>query len=795
MKSITLHITVALALSMVLATGLAGLTWFWLIPGGGMTAFLVAILVVCAAGFIATLLGRRISHALSELATWAQGDCIQPLPASSYREIAELSRLFTALSARLKADELELQHRIVEHEVELQQRHRKYHTVIQAIDQGFLRLDREGRLMEANPAYVGFSGYSEAELVGMRIADLESQESPEQVVEHIHKILQHGTTTFDTRHRRKDGSDWDVEVNTAFIEDEGDYFIAFIKDISERKRDEQLLKKASLTERRQLGKDLEAITFDLGVHQVQLEMQNQELQQSSMALQQSRDSYADLFDFAPVGYLTLTDKGQITKINLTGAMLLGIDRQEALIYSIGHFLSPEECDHWHLHNSETLKHHNKQSGEFYLQREDGTVFYALLDCQRRDILTTTRVHISFTDITERKQLEQQLRQAQKMEALGQMTGGIAHDFNNILAVILGYSNLALERCVDQPTDKLARYLAEVISASERARDLIAKMLAYSRKSVVLASAPLDMAQEIVKAVAMVSTAIPAGIKVVTSIDPYVRSVRIDPIEVQQLVVNLAINARDAIGEQGLIDIVLKQITLNNSNCAICHMPISGDYVSLEIKDSGPGISVQLQQRIFDPFFTTKDIGKGTGLGLSMVQGLVKKNGGHLLIKSALGLGTVFQLLFPCADKDAEAVTSVTPVSIAIAPMPKHKRIWVIEDNSSLSGYYLELLQEHGYRVTLFTDPAEALHMFKRDPNRADLVFTDQTMPHLSGAELARAMLAIKPELPVVLISGYSDSMNAEAAKQLGIRCYLTKPVDEKKLLHTLARELSIMDNK
>ncbi|MFI3136373.1 MAG: response regulator, partial [Methylococcaceae bacterium] len=512
----------------------------------------------------------------------------------------------------VKAAELQLQHRIIEHELELQQRNRRYHAVIHAINQGFLRLDRDGLIMEANLAYVRLSGYSEAELVGMRVADLESLKSPKQVANHIHKIMQHSTTTFETRHRRKDGSDWDVEVNTAFIEEEGDYFIALIKDISKRKRDEQLLKKASLTERRQLGQDLKAITLDLGVHQVQLEMQNEALQKSSRALEQSRDRYADLFDFAPIGYLSLTDKGQITKINLTGAKLLGIERQAAINQSIGHFLAPNECDHWYLHNSETLKHHNKQSGEFYLQREDGTVFYALLDCQRRDILASIRIHISFTDITERKQLEQLLRQAQKMEVLGQMTGGIAHDFNNILAVILGYSNLALERCVDQPTDKLARYLAEVISASERARDLIAKMLAYSRTSASVASVPLDMAQEIGKAVTMVSAAIPAGIKVVTRIEPYVRSVRIDPIDVQQLVVNLAMNARDAIGEQGSIEIALKQVTLNDAHCAICHMPINGEYVSLEVKDNGFGISDQLQQQIFDPFFTTKDIGKGTG---------------------------------------------------------------------------------------------------------------------------------------------------------------------------------------
>jgi signal transduction histidine kinase len=233
------------------------------------------------------------------------------------------------------------------------------------------------------------------------------------------------------------------------------------------------------------------------------------------------------------------------------------------------------------------------------------------------------------DIVERKQLEQQLQQAQKMEALGQLTGGIAHDFNNILAAILGYSNLALERCVLSPSDKLAHYLGEVVTASERARDLIAKMLAYSRTSSSVHSAPLDLGREINNAMDMLSVAIPAGIEVTTTIEAPLPLVRIDPIELQQVLVNLIVNARDAIGEQGRIDISLRRIKINQAICAICSGPIDGEYVALEIKDSGDGIPANLQHRIFDPFFTTKEIGKGSGLGLSVVQGILLKNNAHI----------------------------------------------------------------------------------------------------------------------------------------------------------------------
>ncbi len=286
--------------------------------------------------------------------------------------------------------------------------------------------------------------------------------------------------------------------------------------------------------------------------------------------------------------------------------------------------------------------------DYHLKLPNGERYY---EARLTSLGDSADILVLVRDIGERKLLEQQLQQAQKMESLGQLTGGIAHDFNNILAAILGYSNLALERCVSDPSDKLARYLGEIISASERARDLVTKMLAYSRTFSNVVSIPLDMGAEVEKVVAMLASAIPAGIKITPYIESNVPAIQINPTDVQQVLINLAINASDAIGEQGRIDITLKCVRVNHETCAICHTIIDGDYVVLEVKDSGSGIPANVEPRIFDPFFTTKEIGKGSGLGLSMVQGIIVKNKAHLLVETSVDQGTSFRVLFPFGNTE------------------------------------------------------------------------------------------------------------------------------------------------
>ncbi|MGZ8175885.1 MULTISPECIES: hybrid sensor histidine kinase/response regulator [Methylobacter] len=536
---------------------------------------------------------------------------------------------------------------------------------------------------------------------------------------------------------------------------------------------------------------------NLKTSELELEMQNNELQRSHVSLEESLDRYIDLFDFAPIGYLTLTDKGVITEINLTGATLLGVDRKKILHCYIGSFFAPEECEHWHLYNLRTLKHNDKQSSEFAMLRDDGTLFHALLDCQRWDTLGSPMIRVSFIDITERKHLEQQLQQSQKMEALGQLTGGIAHDFNNILAVMLGYSNLALTRYATDKESTLAHYLEEVIKAGGRARDLVARMLTYSRSrtdEVAAAMAPGPLVKEVIK---MLASTIPSGIELQEHIAADVPAIRISPGELHQIVMNLAINARDAMAAHGCLDIRLNTVVEASELCnsckrtqsnALCQSEIRGQYVSLSVTDTGCGISPENFKLIFDPFFTTKEVGKGTGLGLSVVQGIVRNAGGCIVLDSQLGIGTTVQVLFPVADIAAGMPTA------AIGPLStisggNGARILVVDDESALAHYLVDLLEGENYVIDVYTDSVKALNYFRDNPKRIDAVITDQTMPNKSGIEIASVMLALRPELPIFLCSGYSDTIDEAGAQSFGIRRFFNKPVNAAELLTALDEEI------
>lgn len=631
----------------------------------------------------------------------------------------------------------------------LQESEKNFRSIFETAAIGMAEADPiTGNMVRVNLKFCQMTGYSAQELLAKTFTMITHPDDREKNMKGWRRMVRGETPEYVTEKRyiHKDGHEMWAHLNVVALRDENGVIVrtlAAIADITASKQ--------AKTDRRRYDRELKSI-----------------------------------FDALPDFYFRLAPDGTILRYhaNPTAMVELHVSPEQFIGQRMQDILPSAQAALFTAKFNELQNNGKIITFEYQLTVSSGKRYY---EARLTNLADSKDIIVLVRDIVERKQLEQQLQQAQKMEALGQLTGGIAHDFNNILAAILGYSNLALERCVSDPSDKLARYLGEVISASERARDLIAKMLAYSRTSSVVASVPLDMSPEVEKAVAMLSVAIPAGIEVVTHIEAYLPSVRIDPIDVQQALVNLAINARDAVGEQSRIDINLERARINHKSCAICQNIINGDYVALEVKDNGTGIPANIQQRIFDPFFTTKDIGKGSGLGLSMVQGVVIKNNAHLLIETSPDQGTSFRLLFPCVDE--EACTSATSVFTPIVPMTKRWRIWVVEDQEALTAYYLELLQDQGYLVTIFNDPTEALRAFRLDSDSIDLVITDQSMPHLSGADLTSAMLAIKPELPVILITGYSESINADEAKRLGIRRYLNKPVDGKKLLEILAAEL------
>ena len=392
------------------------------------------------------------------------------------------------------------------------------------------------------------------------------------------------------------------------------------------------------------------------------------------------------------------------------------------------------------------------------------------------------------DAQERDRLQGQLQQAQKMEALGQLTGGIAHDFNNILASILGYASLAHSRYAGDNA-KLAEYLAAVIAAGERARDLIGKMLAFSRHAPREDGTSMDVATMVREVTTLLASVIPSSIEIAVDVAPNLPRVQLGATDLHQMLVNLAVNARDAMGESGCLHIGVSAVQCEREVCATCHDLIGGQFVEILCRDTGKGIDEEVLTRIFEPFFTTKDVGKGTGMGLAVVHGIVHRAGGHLLVESAPEAGTAFRILLPPASGN-ERVKDATSASVPAPPSTDPGRVLVADDEPMIAAYVRELLESQGHQVTLAHDGAAALALFRERPDAFDLVITDQTMPRLSGTGLVKAIRALRPGVPAVLCTGYSDSIDLRSARKLGVSRFLTKPVESQTMLRVVSELLA-----
>lgn len=395
------------------------------------------------------------------------------------------------------------------------------------------------------------------------------------------------------------------------------------------------------------------------------------------------------------------------------------------------------------------------------------------------------------DITELRLLQEeqarltaQLQQAQKMEALGHLTGGIAHDFNNILAAVLGFAKLALRRHAADPEGELAEYLREVINAGERARDLVTRMLAFSRAQPVGQARPMAPLPLVKEAAKMLRATIPATIVMDISAPEDLPDVAMDPVDLHQILVNLVINARDAVDAagRGRIRIALARERADGLVCAACHEKIQGDFVVLTVSDDGHGIPLEALPHIFEPFFTTKEVGKGTGMGLAMVHGLVRRVRGHFRVESLPGRGTTFQVYLPVATP-APPPASVPPKAASVSAAGQG-RILVVDDEPALARLLAHGLEAAGWRVTAFTDPLRALTAFRAEPAAFDAVISDLAMPDMTGVELIETLRGIAPGLPAILCTGHSQGMDEARLSGLARLCH--KPVDMDELLALLA---------
>ncbi|MBX9605843.1 MAG: PAS domain-containing protein [Gammaproteobacteria bacterium] len=391
---------------------------------------------------------------------------------------------------------------------------------------------------------------------------------------------------------------------------------------------------------------------------------------------------------------------------------------------------------------------------------------------------------------ERHALQDQLQRAQKMELLGLMTGGIAHDFNNILASILGYAELARRDADAQPSARQAAYVEEIRLAAARGAELVAQMLAFSRSEATVPG-PAALADLLELAVKIIRPTFPASIDIVTEVAPHPQLVATTAVEIQQIVMNLCINARDAMPGKGRIVVSLEHRRGRAQACASCGHPIDGDFVVLTVADNGAGIDDQVRERIFEPLFTTKSTGRGTGLGLAMVHGIVHRGRGHITLDTAVGHGTRIAVYLPVVGHASSTrAAEATAVPDARPSAARAARILVVDDERAVGGFIGELLGFEGHSVKIESDPREALQAFRAAPGDYDLVVSDQTMPHLTGTELALRCKAIRADLPVILLTGHSTTVDATIAKDLGIEALLAKPVDTAALVAAIDAALA-----
>lgn len=386
------------------------------------------------------------------------------------------------------------------------------------------------------------------------------------------------------------------------------------------------------------------------------------------------------------------------------------------------------------------------------------------------------------DITIQKQLEESLRQSQKMEAIGTLAGGIAHDFNNILFSILGYTELSLE--IVEKDSLLYSNLQEVLTAGNRAKDLVQQILTFSRQTdQELQPVRIDLI--IKEALVLLRASLPTTIEIHKNIKSDAM-VLADPTQIHQILMNLCINAGQAMeGKNGILTIELKSLEIDTDFSGEHPFLESGPYINLNVSDTGKGMSPEVLTCIFDPFFTTRQRTDGTGLGLSVVHGIVKSCGGAIHAFSEPGKGSTFKVYLPAVER------RLNPETRDHGPIPRgNERILFVDDEPVLATMGKQLLESLGYRISTKTDSIEALDIFRKNPDNFDLVITDMTMPHMTGEKLAAELIRTRPDIPIILCTGFSRTIDDNKALALGIRAFISKPVLKREIAETIRKVLN-----
>jgi len=519
---------------------------------------------------------------------------------------------------------------------------------------------------------------------------------------------------------------------------------------------------------------------ELNTYQIELELQNEDLRQTQAELDNARRKYTDLYDFAPVSYLTLNEKGLISEANLAASELLGVPRGRLLNRPLSAFIVDDDQNIYFQCRKELLRSGEKQRGELRIRRNNSSILPVLMEGTVNAKLDgdSGQFRVIMMDISRRKELEAELLQSRKMEAIGSLAAGIAHDFNNILTSCLGYAEMAREEVGEN--GKAREDIEHVITAAHRATELVKRILTFSRQGVE-AKKPLAPAPIVKEASQLLRASLPATVEIQEEIDDNGGLIVAAPDMIHQIVINLGTNALHAMeGEKGILSIKTARVALKENDLPETPEFRPGNYMELKVRDTGHGMDQPTVERIFEPYFTTKEVDKGSGMGMSLIHGIVKDCGGFLKIESAPDQGTAVSIYFPIVGETEErravkrgAEKGKVPIEL---PSTGNEHILLVDDEKNIARIFKQILEQFGYKVTAHYSSIETLETFRAAPDSFDLVLTDQRMPWQSGMELAARIREIRPDMPIILCTGYSSSIDEKEAKEIGIKRIVMKPI-------------------
>jgi PAS domain S-box-containing protein len=514
-----------------------------------------------------------------------------------------------------------------------------------------------------------------------------------------------------------------------------------------------------------------------------------EVHRAEKALLDSEEKYRSLANQVPVGIYRTSEQGRILYANPALAAMLDYDSVEELreINVRDTFVDPQQRERnlakWKKNKGIMTVEANlltKYGKKIWVRDhgkavsdENGKILY--FDGIIEDITLQNQV------AEERQKLEEQLRQAQKMEAIGNLAGGIAHDFNNILGVIIGYSEMTMEKIAENDPNR--SNMEKVLVACQRAREMVKHILAFSRKAGKERKS-VYLSEIVNESIKLLRSALPSTIEIRQQVPGQSGSILANWTEIHQVIMNLCTNAAHAMRDNGgILDIQLREIKLDPQSVFLKDLP-AGTYQQLTISDTGHGMTPEIMNRIFEPYFTTKTKGEGTGMGLAVVHGIIKSHGGEITVYSEPGRGTTFHIYLPITEIDKKAEVEETE-----EVRGGDEYILFVDDEETLVELAKQMLESLGYTVAARTSSIEALEAFRSHPDRFALVITDQTMPNMTGLQLSGKLRQLRPDIPIILCTGFSENANEEIVKAHQINAFVMKPLLKKDIARVIRNVL------